>query len=90
MKTAPEPPSDDLRAEYDFASMEGGVRGKYGDLLAEGTNIVVLEDDVAAAFGTDEAVNEALRGVLKAAAVVGRVKRLPNQPLQPTAEKRRR
>lgn len=88
MKRAHEPASDDLREEYDFASMEGGVRGKYIDLLVEGTNIVVLEDDVAAAFGTDEAVNEALRVVLKAAAVVGRVKRLPNKPVQPTGSAR--
>ena len=73
-----------MRDEYDFASMQGGVRGKYSARLAEGTNIVVLEDDVAAAFRTDEAVNEALRAVLKAAAQVGRPKRRTTKPVQST------
>jgi hypothetical protein len=52
---------DDLRPEYDFASMAGGVRGKYVERYRAGTNIVLLEPDVAAAFPTAESVNEALR-----------------------------
>ena len=82
MKKPAERTDDEIRDEYDFASMEGGVRGKYSDRLAEGTNVVVLEDDVAAAFGTDDAVNETLRAVLKAAAVIGRVGGLPSTPQQ--------
>jgi hypothetical protein len=73
-----------MQDEYDFASMQGGVRGKYSGRLEEGTNIVVLEDDVAAAFRTDEAVNEALRAVLRAAAQVGRAKARGTEPAQST------
>jgi hypothetical protein len=60
----------DLRPEYDFSTMKGGVRGKYAERLREAGNIIVLEDDVADAFPTDAAVNEALRAVLKAASVI--------------------
>ena len=56
--------SDGMRAEYDFS---GGVRGKYAKRFAEGTNIVVLEPDVAAAFKSARAVNAALRKVIVAA-----------------------
>jgi hypothetical protein len=53
-----------MRAEYDFSK---GVRGKYQKrLLKEGTNVVVLEPDIAKAFPTSDAVNDALRVVLKA------------------------
>ena len=55
--------SDDMRPEYDFS---GGVRGKYVQRFREGTNIVVLEPDVAAEFKDSAAVNDALRKVLKA------------------------
>jgi hypothetical protein len=37
----------EMRAEYDFSK---GVRGKYADRFAKGTNIVVLDPDVAAVF----------------------------------------
>jgi hypothetical protein len=58
------PEVSDLRAEYDFSK---GVRGKYAKRLTnEGSNLVVLEPDVAKAFPTSESVNEALRLVLKA------------------------
>ncbi|MDP9316429.1 MAG: hypothetical protein M3R24_37175 [Chloroflexota bacterium] len=52
---------DDLRPEYDRATLKGGVRGKYAERYQEGTNIVILAPDVAAAFPNDEAVNDALR-----------------------------
>jgi hypothetical protein len=56
---------DDLRPEYDFASMKGGVRGKYSRRIREeGTNIVLLDPEVAEAFPPEASVNEALRGVL--------------------------
>ena len=48
----------DTRAEYDFT---GGARGKYAERYSRGTNVVVLDPDVAAAFPTREAVNDALR-----------------------------
>ena len=44
--------------------MKGGVRGKYVARLRKGSNLVLLEPEVAAAFPSAEAVNEALRGVL--------------------------
>lgn len=50
--------SDDMRPEYDFS---GGVRGKYAKEYAEGTNVVVLEPDIAREFPSAESVNEALR-----------------------------
>lgn len=52
---------DDLRPEYDFAQMKEGVRGKYVDRYHSGTNLVLLDPDVAQAFPDDAAVNEALR-----------------------------
>ena len=58
---------DDLRPEYDFAQMEGGIRGKYVDKYRQGTNIVRLDPDVAQAFPNDEAVNEALRMLMQIA-----------------------
>jgi hypothetical protein len=67
--------SDELRPEYDFS---GSVRGKYAARLARGTNVVVLAPDVAEAFKTSEAVNEALRAQLKRKPA-RRVRRLPRR-----------
>jgi hypothetical protein len=50
------------RPEYDL-SRRG--RGKYAGRLARGTNVVVLAPDLAGAFKTSKAVNEALRSQLK-------------------------
>ncbi|MBA3945813.1 MAG: hypothetical protein H0X37_14740 [Herpetosiphonaceae bacterium] len=61
------PPDDDLRAEYDETVLKNGVRGKYAQRYAVGTNLVRPAPDVAAAFPTEEAVNEALRLLLKVA-----------------------
>ncbi|MBM2837502.1 MAG: uncharacterized protein HW415_127 [Deltaproteobacteria bacterium] len=64
MKTKTEKVSDELRPEYDF-DYSKAIRGKYHKRLAEeGANIVVLEPDVAKAFNTSTAVNEALRALL--------------------------
>ena len=59
--------SDDLRAEYDFASMPAGVRGKYAEAYDGGANVVLLDPDVAKAFPTGESVNEALRLLIEIA-----------------------
>ena len=80
---------DELRPEYDFASLRGGVRGKYVDRVREGTNIVLIEPDVAEAFPTESAVNEALKGVLATTRAVRRTGGLPNTALQPTSRARR-
>ena len=53
--------SDDLRREYDLASLKGGVRGKYYKQAAAGTNLVLLDPDVARAFPDSPSVNRALR-----------------------------
>lgn len=62
--------TEELRPEYDFSRMEGGVRGKYAAAYRRGTNLARLDPDVADSFPTDEAVNDALRALLKAAAAV--------------------
>jgi hypothetical protein len=49
-----------MRAEYDFSR---GVRGKHAARYADGTNVVVIEPDVAAEFPTAQEVNEMLRAV---------------------------
>jgi hypothetical protein len=56
---------NELRSEYDASSLKGGVRGKYVRRYSEGTNLVLLAPDVAQAFPSDEAVNEALRSLIK-------------------------
>ena len=58
---------DDLREEYDFEHMAGGVQGKHVEQYRAGTNVIVLDPDVAAAFPTSESVNETLRMLLKIA-----------------------
>ena len=82
MKRTNQIPNDELRPEYDFASMKGGVRGKYVKRFREGTNIVLVEPEVAEAFPTEDAVNEALRGVLRTARAVRRTGGLPDKALQ--------
>lgn len=52
---------DDMRDEYDF---RGGVRGKYFERYRRGTNLVLLEPDLAKVFRDSEAVNRALRQFL--------------------------
>ena len=59
----------DMLEEYDFT---GGVRGKYAKRYAQGTNVVVIDPDVAEYFPDNESVNEALRGL---AAIIKRQKR---------------
>lgn len=63
MKKADEE-DDDLRPEYDFSQMKG-VRGKYVSRYREGTNLVLLDPDIAAAFPDAKAVNDALRSLLE-------------------------
>jgi hypothetical protein len=71
-----------MRPEYDFASMEGGVRGKHYESYRKGANVVLIEPDVAAAFPTEDAVNEALRGILGKAGAVRRPGGLPDPSRQ--------
>lgn len=55
---------DEMRAEYRREELGKGVRGKYLGRVAGGTNLVLLDEKVAKAFPTSEAVNEALLGLL--------------------------
>jgi hypothetical protein len=77
-------PDDDLRPEYDFSSLSGGVRGKYYERYRAGVNLALLEPDIARAFPTDAAVNEALRRDLRASKALRRPTRLPNKRTQLT------
>ncbi len=56
--------ADEMRPEYD---LRGGVRGKYYQQYREGTNVVLLDSDVAAVFRDSESVNQALRVLIKTA-----------------------
>lgn len=55
---------DTMREEYDFS---GGVRGKHYEAYRQGTNLVLLEPDVAKIFKDSAAVNSALRMLAKIA-----------------------
>jgi len=58
--------NDELRPEYDLRELlKDGVRGKYAQRYRAGTNLVLLEPDVAEAFPSEAAVNEALRLVIQ-------------------------
>lgn len=58
---------DDLRAEYDLTKLKGGVRGKYYQRARGGTNLVLVEPELAKVFPDAASVNRALR-VLRDAA----------------------
>jgi hypothetical protein len=90
MKKASTVPPDDMRPEYDFASMKGGVRGKYARRARDGTNIVLIEPEMSDAFPTEQAVNEALKGVPNTARAVRSTGGLPNRALQPTSRANRK
>ncbi|UZR28873.1 hypothetical protein [Methylococcus mesophilus] len=56
--------SDEMKPEYDFS---GGVRGKHYRAYQQGTNIVLLDPDIAEVFRDSEAVNHALRMLIELA-----------------------
>ena len=68
--------SNDLRPEYRREDLGKGVRGKYLKAYRAGTNLVLLRPEVAKAFPTEEAVNDALRSLIEVAQrAIGRAKR---------------
>jgi hypothetical protein len=73
---------DDLRPEYNLATLKGGVRGKYYKEARAGTNLVLLEPDVARAFPDSSSVNRALRLLQEVA-----IKSSKGRP-SPTAKRR--
>ena len=58
------PEQDGMRPDYDFT---GGVRGKHHEAYRQGTNVVLLDPEVARVFRDSEAVNRALRLLIKLA-----------------------
>lgn len=57
---------DDLEPEYDLGSLlKNSVRGKYAERFQQGTNLVLLDPEVAKAFPDAQAVNDALRLVIQ-------------------------
>lgn len=83
---------DDLLPEYDFS---GAVRGKYYKRYRQGTNVVLLDPDVAAVFRDSAAVNDTLRRLLalaqaKASGKPRSRRRRPDKPPQPTTRTTRR
>lgn len=74
---------EDMRTEYRRADLGKGVRGKYFERVSKGSNLVLLNDKVAKAFPTPEAVNNALLGLLslaeKTAVITNRSKRTPRK-----------
>lgn len=83
MKKAKRTVQDELRAEYRREDFPGGLtRGKYAARMKASSNIVVLEPEVAAAFPTDAAVNDALRSLI-AIAKASVAKRPPTNGRRP-------
>jgi hypothetical protein len=68
--------ADDMEEEYDFASLSGGVRGKYAGAFKGTATTVLLDADVAKVFPDSDAVNEALRTLARVLAS----ERKPAQP----------
>jgi hypothetical protein len=74
-KTSSEKQDDyELREEYDLSKMAVLPKGRFDPKRRIGTNVVVLEPEIAKAFPDDEAVNEALRLILKASKIPHNVK----------------
>jgi hypothetical protein len=85
---------DDLRPEYDLRRLKGGIRGKYYRQAVAGTNLMLIEPELAEVFGDSESVNRALRLLVDtaeaAARPAGRRRRAPNKHLQPAPQGARR
>jgi hypothetical protein len=63
---------DDLQPEYDLRELlKGAEWGKYAERYKEGTNLVLLDPEVAKAFPSEQAVNDALRLVIQLSAIPG-------------------
>ena len=80
-------PDDEMRPEYDFSH---GVRGKHYQAYQAGTNVVLLEPDIAAVFPDSASVNQALRLLVRLAKTKGVVEGRANKALQPTSRAKRK
>jgi hypothetical protein len=59
---------DELRPEYNLSKLKGGVRGKYYREATAGTNLLLIEHELAGVFPDSESVNRALRMLVNTAA----------------------
>ena len=66
-KKAKAGPPDEMRAEYSRKALGAGTRGKYHADYVAGSNVMLIEPDVASVFATPKAVNEALRSLIAVA-----------------------
>jgi hypothetical protein len=80
MKKATARRGNGLRREYDLTRLRGGVRGKYYRRFTEGSNLVLLDPDIADAFPDAKAVNDALRVLVKVASKQVRPPRRRRRP----------
>ena len=60
-KASPKKNSDELRPEYELSKLKGGIRGKYYRRATAGTNLVLIDPELAEVFPDTESVNRALR-----------------------------
>ena len=58
---------DELRPEYKREDLGQGIRGKYFESYQKGTNLILLNPDVAKVFPTEAAVNKALKSLIDVA-----------------------
>jgi len=79
MQKPSDPDDYELRDEYDLSKMTVVAKGRFAPHRRAGKNVVLLAPDVAQAFPTDEAVNEALRLVMRIAEVRGKYSVEPDQ-----------
>jgi hypothetical protein len=82
MKTRPEDEmTDELRPEYDLRELlANGVRGKYAERYRAGTNLVLLDPEVAKVFPDEQSVNDALRLVIELTKIPGAKRRRAAKP----------
>jgi hypothetical protein len=73
----------DMLEEYDFSK---GIQGKYAKKYNEGTNVVVIDPDVAKFFPDHDSVNEALRSLTE---IIKRQKKTPKKSPHRTVDSRR-
>jgi len=83
---------DDLRPEYDLSRLKGGIRGKYYRQATAGTNLVLVDPELADVFPDTESVNRALRLLVNTARIAapgirGRNRASHKRPVR-TARKR--
>ena len=71
---------DDLRSEYDLMQLKGGVRGKYYRQATAGTNLVLIERELAEVFPDTESVNRALRMLVNTAEAAASPSRRRHRP----------